>query len=634
MKNNVSKACNSLTNLTAVWSKPVTNIIFGAALMLPFCAAQAAVAPITVSGNKVLFGGQQGSVSGNSMFWSNDGWGAEKYYNASVVGWLKSDFNSKLVRAAMGVEDAGGYISSPASNKTKLKTVVDAAIANDMYVIIDWHSHHAETYQTQAIAFFQEMATTYGSNNNVIYEVYNEPLAVSWASTVKPYCTAVIQAIRAIDPDNLIVCGTPTWSQDVDVASTNPITGYANIAYTLHFYAGSHGASLRAKAQTALNNGIALFVTEWGSVNADGGGAVATSETSAWVDFMKTNNISNANWSVNDKAEGASLLVPGASSTGGWVGSQLTASGANAKSIILGWPALTQAPPTTTNALPFTVQAESYASMSGIQTEATTDVGGGTNVGWTDANDFMSYSNTGITIPTTGSYKITYRIASMSGGGSLTLKESGGATYDTVTVPNTGGWQTWVDLTRTVTLSAGVHKFDLGVVTGGFNINWFKIEATSAASSAAASSTPASSTPASSAPAAGPLATIQAEAYAAMSGVQTETTTDAGGGSNVGYIDSGDWLSYTNSSVTIPSTGVYTIEYRVASMNGGGSLRFEEAGGTSVYGSVNIGATGGWQSWTTVKHTVTLSAGVHKFGIAATGGGWNFNWFRITPGAI
>ncbi len=267
--------------------------------------------------------------------------------------------------------------------------------------------------------------------------------------------------------------------------------------------------------------------------------------------------------------------------------------------------------------------------MSGVQTETTTDVGGGLNVGWMDANDSMSYVSTGINIPTTGSYKITYRIASLNGGGSLQLKEAGGATYDTVAIPSTGGWQTWIDVSRTITLTAGVHKFDVGIATGGFNLNWFKIEATNAPSSSSASSSAASS----SAPAQA-LATVQAEAYAAMSGVQTETTTDTGGGSNVGYIDAGDWLSYTNSSVTIPSTGVYTIEYRVASMNGGGSLRFEEAGGTSVYGSVNIGATGGWQTWTTVKHTVTLSAGVHKFGIAASAGGWNFNWFRITPGAI
>ncbi len=156
----------------------------------------------------------------------------------------------------------------------------------------------------------------------------------------------------------------------------------------------------------------------------------------------------------------------------------------------------------------------------------------------------------------------------------------------------------------------------------------------STSSSRASSSVVRSSSRASSSVAAGPIVTIQAEAFSNMSGVQTEATSDIGGGLNVGWIDANDWLSYSNTNVTIPSTGTYTVEYRVASLNGTGRLRFEEAGGAIVYGFVNIGATGGWQNWVTIKHTVTLSAGVHKFGISATGGGWNFNWFRITPGVI
>ncbi len=123
-------------------------------------------------------------------------------------------------------------------------------------------------------------------------------------------------------------------------------------------------------------------------------------------------------------------------------------------------------------------------------------------------------------------------------------------------------------------------------------------------------------------------ATIQGESYLVMQGVQTENTRDAGGGLNVGYIDAGDWMSYP--AVTIPSTGVYTVEYRVASQNGGGSLQLEEAGGAPLYGTISIPATGGWQTWSTIKHSVNLSAGSHKFGIKATGGGWNLNWFRIT----
>lgn len=313
-----------------------TRIAAALALISQIGYATADVAPLSVQGNKILAGGQPASFSGMSLFWSNTGWGGERFYNAQAVSWLKTDWNATLVRAAMGVEDAGGYLTDPA-NKTRVTTVVDAAIANDMYVIIDWHSHNAHQYKAQSIAFFKEMATKYGNKNHVIYEIYNEPLQVSWSSVIKPYAQDVIAAIRAIDPDNLIIVGTPTWSQDVDVASRDPIAG-TNIAYTLHFYAGTHGQSLRDKATTALNNGIALFVTEWGSVNADGNGGVANSETNAWVAFMKANNISNANWSLNDKAEGASALVPGTSANGNWATSQLTASGALAKSITLGWP--------------------------------------------------------------------------------------------------------------------------------------------------------------------------------------------------------------------------------------------------------------------------------------------------------
>ena len=284
------------------------------------------VAPLVVQGNKVTANGQPANLAGMSLFWSNTGWGGENYYNAQTVSWLKSDWKANLVRVAVGVEADGGLLTD-STNKTRAMTVIDAAIANNMYVIIDWHTHTAEANKAAAITFFKEMATKYGNYNNVIYEVYNEPLQVSWSNVVKPYATDVIKEIRAIDPDNLIIVGTPTWSQDVDVASQDKITGYSNIAYTLHFYAGTHKQYLRDKATTAMNNGIALFVTEWGSVNADGDGAVDTAETATWLNFLKTNGISHANWSLTDKAEGSAALVAGASANGGWTAAQLTASG-------------------------------------------------------------------------------------------------------------------------------------------------------------------------------------------------------------------------------------------------------------------------------------------------------------------
>ncbi len=299
-------------------------------------SALASVPALTVSGNQILSGGEATSFAGNSFFWSNTGWGQEKMYNASVVKWLKDDWGSSIVRVAIGADESGSYIDDPEANLARAYKVIDAAIDNDMYVIIDFHTHHGEDKQAAAITFFQTMANRYGDNNNVIYEIYNEPLAVSWSDVIKPYAQNVIDAIRAIDSDNLIVVGTPNWSQDVDVASQDPIEG-SNIAYSLHFYAGTHGQYLRNKASTALNNGVALMVTEWGAVNADGDGDVASDSVDAWMDFLKTNNISNANWAVSDKDEGASIINSGASAEGNWSASDLTDSGTYVKSIISNW---------------------------------------------------------------------------------------------------------------------------------------------------------------------------------------------------------------------------------------------------------------------------------------------------------
>ncbi len=123
---------------------------------------------------------------------------------------------------------------------------------------------------------------------------------------------------------------------------------------------------------------------------------------------------------------------------------------------------------------------------------------------------------------------------------------------------------------------------------------------------------------------------IQAEDYNNMSGIQTETTSDPNGGNlNVGWIDSGDWLTYND--ISIPSSGNYSIAYRVASQSGGGTIQLEQAGGGPVYGSANVPATGGWQTWTTIYQTVYLNAGIQSFGIKATSGGFNLNWWAITP---
>ncbi|XP_033221069.1 endoglucanase Z-like [Belonocnema kinseyi] len=160
------------------------------------------------------------------------------------------------------------------------------------------------------------MAKHYCKVNNVIYEIWNEPKQVKWKENIKPYLLAVIKAIQDIDKKNLIVVGRSTFSQDVDVVEGDPITGFVNIAYSLNFYAGTHHQELSKKVSIALKKNIAVVVTLWGTVNADGDGTVATKETNAWVKFMTAKKLSSANRSINDKKEGASGLKKGASSDG------------------------------------------------------------------------------------------------------------------------------------------------------------------------------------------------------------------------------------------------------------------------------------------------------------------------------
>jgi endoglucanase len=280
---------------------------------------------LSVSGNQIVdSGGQPVVLRGMALYWSQ--WKGQ-FYNAECVKWLRDDWNCGVVRASMAVE-AGGYLTNPEREKAKVKTVVQAAIDLGVYVIIDWHDHNADRHVEQAQAFFEEMAQTYGQYPNVIYELWNEPLNThDWSTVIKPYHEAVIPKIRAHDPDNIIVCGTQTWSQDVDKASLNPIAG-DNIAYALHFYAATHKQALRDKAATALKNGIALMVTEWGTSEATGNGTLGTEETQKWIQFMNENNLSWCNWSVADLTETSAALKPGADPNGGWRADAISPSGA------------------------------------------------------------------------------------------------------------------------------------------------------------------------------------------------------------------------------------------------------------------------------------------------------------------
>jgi endoglucanase len=255
-------------------------------------------------------------VSSMWLNWEDSGFAED----ATALRWMRNNWRLSVIRASMGVEPDGAYLSDPAQATAQVETIVDNAIAAGVYVIIDWHDHNAHLHRDQAVAFFTAMATKYGDHPNVIYEPFNEPLEVDWTAAVRPYHEAVIAAIRAVDPDNVIVLGTPRWSQDVDAAAASRLDG-DNLMYTLHFYSCTHLAWLRGKADVARQSGLALFVTEWGATHADGGtdGVVCADEAGTWHQWMNDRGISWTAWKLDDCEKDAScLLAPGAPLAGGW----------------------------------------------------------------------------------------------------------------------------------------------------------------------------------------------------------------------------------------------------------------------------------------------------------------------------
>lgn len=276
-------------------------------------SAAVQVSPLSVQGTQLVNDkGEKVVLHGVSYGW-HVFW--PRFYNASSVAYLANEWGAQVVRAAMGVEPEGAYLDNPEKALECVQAVVDAAIANNIYAIIDWHSHGLHT--EEAKAFFQQMATRYKGVPNVIYEIFNEPVEDTWEQ-VKAYSEEVIKTIRAIEPDALILVGTPHWDQDVHLAADAPLTGYGNIMYTLHFYASTHKQDLRDRADYALGKGLPLFVSECAGMEASGDGPIDKEEWGRWLSWMQNNGISWVVWSVSDKDETCSMLYPSASSEGNW----------------------------------------------------------------------------------------------------------------------------------------------------------------------------------------------------------------------------------------------------------------------------------------------------------------------------
>lgn len=256
-------------------------------------------------------------LRGVSLGWHN--WWSG-YYNANAIRQITNDWRSTLVRAAIGIEPGDGFIDNPELAMQCLTQVVNAAIAQGVYVIIDWHSHGLRL--EEAKGFFREVAQRYGSYPNVIYELFNEPVNQSWEE-VKAYSIELIELIREIDPDNLILVGSPHWCQDVHLAADDPIEGHDNLMYVMHFYAATHKKGLRDRTDYALSKGLPIFVSECAGMEASGDGPIDLAEWNAYVDWMNHHKLSWAAWSLSGKDESCSMLPVGTNPAADWKEEQL-----------------------------------------------------------------------------------------------------------------------------------------------------------------------------------------------------------------------------------------------------------------------------------------------------------------------
>ncbi|MBK8090286.1 MAG: glycoside hydrolase family 5 protein [Chitinophagaceae bacterium] len=252
-------------------------------------------------------------LHGMSFGWHNL-W--PRFYNKGAVHTLVTDWRSTVIRASMGIElNDSGYLKSPARSVELMTNVIDACIKENVYVIIDWHDHNI--HLKEALEFFALMSKKYGSNPHVIYELFNEPDYETWAE-VKAYSEELIKVIRANDPDNIILVGSPKWDQDIHLPAADPIKGFDNLMYTMHFYAGTHKKWLRDRTDEAIQKGLPIFVSECAGMEASGDGPIDQTEWKAFVDWMNERKLSWVAWSVSDKKETCSILNPSAASKGGW----------------------------------------------------------------------------------------------------------------------------------------------------------------------------------------------------------------------------------------------------------------------------------------------------------------------------
>ena len=254
-----------------------------------------------------------------------------QYVNEDAFRTLHDDWGINCIRLALYTDEYGGYSSGGDKDALKnlIKNGISYATAQDMYVIVDWHILHDQdpnVHKEDSIAFFQEISEEYADSTNIIYEICNEPNGYATWESVKSYAEEVIPVIRENDEDAVILVGSPTWSQDIDKAAADPLQ-FDNVMYTLHFYAATHKEDLRSRLKTCVDNGLPVFISEFGTCDASGNGGNDFDQTSSWMELIEEYNLSFFSWNLSNKAETSSLISSSCSKTSDWTEDELSDSG-------------------------------------------------------------------------------------------------------------------------------------------------------------------------------------------------------------------------------------------------------------------------------------------------------------------
>lgn len=234
---------------------------------------------------------------------------------------LREKFGINVIRLALYSSEDGYAECTDSEREILYQTVVKGikiCTELDMYVILDWHMVGAENvndknplyYMSYAKEFYSRITEEFKDNENLLFDIMNEPCGDTTWSDCKKYANTIIPVIRA-NNDGIIICGNPKWTADLDSCIKDPLRGYTNLMYSFHFYAGD--GYYPDQITRALNAGLPVFISEHGGMENTGDGPIYEDNIQKWWSYLDERNISYVAWNISNSKGSASIFKQGES---------------------------------------------------------------------------------------------------------------------------------------------------------------------------------------------------------------------------------------------------------------------------------------------------------------------------------